>query len=171
MKKIVLVGPESTGKTTLAQQLAVRFCTIWIPEYARSYVEKLNRAYTYDDVLYIAQKQIEIVEQLSHNNAVVFFDTDLIITKVWLEVVYKRCPEWINDAIRSTAADLYLLCNCDLEWKPDPVRENGGEARTQLFLLYKQQIEQFGFRFEIVSGVGEERLKNAIFFVKNYIND
>jgi nicotinamide riboside kinase len=93
--RIVLTGPECTGKSTLAQQLSLHFDTVYVPEYAREYIANLCRPYNYDDVMHIAEVQRkQAYETVNPANKIVFFDTYLVITKVWLEVVFGRCPEY-----------------------------------------------------------------------------
>lgn len=166
IKQIVIIGPESTGKTTLVRQLAEHFKTVWIPEYAREYVEKLDRPYNYEDVEEIAKKQYSIEgEYLASANQFLFIDTDLIITKIWFEVVFGKMPDWLAPAIEEKRPDLYLLCATDLPWQYDPVRENGGEMRDLLFEKYKKELENLAFPYKIVDGVGGDRLQKAIQFV------
>ncbi len=166
-KQVVIIGPESTGKTTISEQLANYFNTNWLPEYSREYVEKLNRPYNYNDVEHIALKQIELQnEYLLKSNHLLFVDTDLIITKIWFTEVYKNYPLWIDDEIKRASADLYLLCEPDIEWIPDPLRENGGERRNYLFDCYKAEIEKFGFSYKIVNGIGNKRIECAVNNVK-----
>lgn len=168
--KIVITGPESTGKSTLTTFLAKNYKTIKVDEYAREYVEKLNRKYTYEDVEIIAKKQIELEElNLNKTNKILFVDTSLIITKVWFEITYNQIPEWLNIKIETTLADFYLLCNTDIEWEYDPVRENGGEMRNILFHKYKLELEKYKANFGIVSGTGEERFINAIKLLEDFL--
>ena len=169
IKKIVLIGPESTGKTELAKYLATYFRTIWVPEYARNYIEKLNRPYTFHDVDHIAKKQIELEnEYLLKASQWLFYDTFLIITKIWFEVVYQKVPGWLDQKIKESTIDLFLLCNTDIPWVPDSVRENGGEMREELFAMYKYELERYHFPYKIIGGEGEKRKKNAVSAVKNY---
>lgn len=162
--RIVITGPESTGKTELAQALAEKLDVIWIPEYARQYVENLNRPYNYDDVVQIARYQIAREAEYTSKigKGILIFDTWLIITKVWFDLVFGKCPEWVSDHIRSSKIDLFLVCDADLPWIADPVRENGGEKRNQLFQMYCNEIRSFGFNYEIVSGFGDKRTENAM---------
>ena len=164
IKRVVITGPESTGKTELAHALAEKFGTIWIPEYARHYVETLGREYNYDDVEKIAKYQIaqesEYTSKITHG--ILILDTWLIITKVWFDVVYGKCPAWLPDHIGSSEIDLFLVCATDLQWIADPVRENGGEKREELFQRYIHEIQEFGFKYEIVSGLGPARLDCAL---------
>jgi NadR type nicotinamide-nucleotide adenylyltransferase len=167
--KVAIIGPECTGKTTLAQQLAVHFSTVWVPEYARDYVEQLDRKYTFDDVIQIARHQEEQIHATySKASRFVFFDTDLIITKVWFDVVYKQTPDWIDLAIKKSNFSCYLLCDNSLPWNPDNVRENGGEMRNKLFEEYKRNLDYFNFKFQIISGIGTTRFENASRFLKQY---
>ena len=164
IRRVVISGPESTGKTELAQALAQRLDAVWVPEYARKYVENLDRPYSYEDVVAIARVQIaqEKEYSLRSEGKLLIFDTWLIITKVWFDLVFGKCPEWVLDHIRSSRIDLFLICDIDLPWIADPVRENGGEKRKELFRLYCDEIRSFGFDFEIVSGIGNLRSLNAL---------
>jgi NadR type nicotinamide-nucleotide adenylyltransferase len=167
--KIVITGPESTGKSTLSEQLAKHYNTVFIPEYARSYVENLNRPYTYADVEHIAHQQVEDIQVYERKaNKILFLDTYLIITKVWFEVVFQRCPEWVIGAIHQSHIDLFLLCSTDLPWEPDNVRENGGEMREKLYHIYKQELEKFNFTVEVIGGIGNQRLANAVNAIDHY---
>ena len=164
MIKVAILGPESTGKTELAQQLAQHFKAPWVPEYAREYVENLTVPYVYEDVCNIALKQIEeekFYENTSTNDQFVFFDTDLIITKVWFEYRFKKIPEFLIKRLKTGFFDLYLLCAPDLPWQADPVREHG-EDRDYFFDWYKREIEQCGKPFVVVTGIGKQRIQNAL---------
>lgn len=169
--KIVITGPESTGKSTLTESLACHYNTVFIPEYARTYVENLERPYEYSDLEQIAKQQVLDIEKYSAlANNILFLDTFLIITKVWFNVVYKRIPEWLDDSIQKSGIDLFLLCSTDIPWQPDPIRENGGAMRESLFLQYKTELELYGFNYRIVTGLKEARLANAIAFVDELLD-
>ena len=160
--KIGLVGPESTGKSTLAAALAEHYGTAWIPEYARAYVGALARPYTYQDVCHIAEQNRREANLSEH--PVLFFDTELIITKVWLDEVYGRRPEWLTSPIpEDCRMDFYLLLSPDIAAVPDPLRENLSQpARERLFRLYQQEIETTGRPYAIIAGQGAERLQAAV---------
>lgn len=167
---IVITGPESAGKSVLSQQLADHYHTLYIPEYARDYIGGLGRKYCEADLVHIAQKQIEEKEKYSHiANRILFLDTFLIITKIWFEEVYHFCPVWLDRSLRESDIDLFLLCNTDLEWVPDPLRENGGERREYLFKRYEQELKHYNFHYGIVKGTNEERLRNAIRIVEKFV--
>ena len=166
--RIAVTGPESTGKTTLAKQLAEHFSGQYIPEFAREYVEKLSDHYTYEDVEIIANHQVEqYLATKSESGQLFFFDTWLIITKIWFNWVFEKSPDWLDDQIHNCPIDLFLLCQPDLPWEADPVRENGGENRIKLFNQYKKELNQYGFNFVEIGGFGEVRLQSAIAAINN----
>ena len=170
LKKVVVTGPESTGKSILSEELAFRLDACWIPEFARTYVEALARPYNYEDVEAIARHQAEEEGRQSEaiGQGILIMDTWLIITKIWFEVVYGTVPGWIGDYISTANIDLFLVCRPDLPWIPDPVRENGGEMRQKLFDRYCEEIVKYGFKYEIVEGFGEARLNNALRLLKKH---
>ena len=150
MFRVGIIGPESTGKSTLATYLAERYDAGLVPEYAREYMESLapSYAYTYDDVVAIAQQQVQqMAEQDEHE--VVFYDTELIITKVWFLHKFGRCPDFLLKAIEQYPMDVYLLCYPDMPWQPDPVRENP-MIREYLFDWYEKEIQALGVPYYII---------------------
>ena len=158
--KVAIIGPESTGKTTLAQQLAQQFKGTYVPEYAREYIErKGTRDVTYDELCEIAKYQIEqldsIVNQSSNrqsSNRQYFFDTELIVTKVWFDYAFGHVPEWLNEAILRYPMDLYLLTAPDIAWQPDPARYNGSDAiRQELFDRYETEIQALNIPYYIIT--------------------
>lgn len=165
----MVTGPESTGKTNIASHLSEVLDCVWVPEYARNYVEKLKRPYTYDDVETIARKQISDYLYFTRRNKFVIFDTWLIITRVWFDKVFDRHPRWIDEEIKNLKIDLFLLCAPDLEWIPDPVRENGGEMRYELFQIYQREIKNLSVPFGIVKGKDHDRYRAAEEIVKKYL--
>ena len=157
-----MTGPESSGKTFLCDELSKHYQTCWKPEFAREYVENLTRNYTFKDVEIIARKQIDqYYEAIDEGQSIVFFDTFLIITKIWFTYVYNQCPAWLHHSIKNLTIDLYLLCSPDIPWIEDGVRENGN-IREELFQLYKQELEYYGFNYTIINGEEESRKKIAI---------
>ena len=172
MYKIAIIGPESTGKSELARQLAETFNVPWVPEYARTYIENLRRHYRYRDVCHIARKQMEEQSYFNKNlpeTKMVFFDTDLIITKVWFEYCYNRVPVFVTRHLQKKYFDLYLLCEPDIPWEPDSVREHGND-RQFFFEWYRREAELTETPCVIINGLGENRLKNAIEAIYSAMN-
>ena len=162
IKKIIITGPESTGKTTMAEYLSKEFNTIFIPEYARKYIQIRKNKYDYNDVLNITKHQIkELTKSYDNANQFVFFDTGLIITKIWFLEVFNKVPNLLENALRSIKIDYRLLCYPDIEWIPDEVRINKGEKRDELFLKYRQELDYYNFKYKIIKGRGKKRLLSA----------
>jgi len=168
MIRISVTGPESTGKSWLASRLAEYYHTNWVPEYARKYLEDINRSYTYEDILTIAQKQLEAENSFDKNTELLFCDTDFCVTSIWCKVKYGKCHDWITTHLEQNNYHLYLLCDIDLPWQYDPLREHP-EMRSELFGMYRDLLLEQQFNFKVVQGAGEERLQNAIGFVDEYL--
>ena len=143
--KIILTGPECSGKTTLCNQLKMYFKLTANKEFARSYLEKLNRKYVKKDLTFIAKKQLE-----SERNKVLL-DTDLITIKIWSEYKYNQCDPWILEQIEQQKSKnrIYLLCKPDIPWEADPLRENPSN-RAELFKIYKKELEYLGHDYFVV---------------------
>lgn len=167
MKKIVIIGPESTGKSTLSAQLAKHYNTSWVPEYAREYLLQHGTGYSYDDLLTIAKGQLALeeryIEKVSPSSKLLFIDTDQYVMKVWCEFVFGKCHPWILDQITKRKYDLYLLCNIDLPWVQDTLREYPDLApRQQLYTIYKTILMNQPVPWVEISGNYDERLQTAI---------
>ncbi|MGY6741774.1 MAG: AAA family ATPase [Cecembia sp.] len=169
LKKVVVIGPESTGKSTLSQALAAHFSCPWVPEFARSYIESLDRPYDYEDLLAIAKGQIQLEEtQSKAANDLLICDTDLHVIQVWSVHKYGKVNDWILQQIESRAYDLYLLTDIDIPWEDDPQREHPQpEMRQYFFKVYQELLLNKGLPFEIISGSESERLQKAIAIVQN----
>jgi NadR type nicotinamide-nucleotide adenylyltransferase len=186
IKKIVAIGPESTGKSTLCKQLAEHFHTIWCLEYAREYLNQNGVKYGYDDLLKIAQGQLVIedycMEKLqaasykeqssqlaARGSQLLFVDTNMYVMKVWYEYVFGKCEHLVLDEISKRHYDLYLLCNIDLPWTPEEMREYPDkQPRTELYNMYKDILLNQTTTWVEISGSYEERLATAIEAVKKY---
>lgn len=163
--KIVVLGPESTGKSTLCAQLAAHFKSSWCPEYARQFLLEHGTNYSYADLLTIAKGQVALEEQhlAAAGEGPLFIDTDMYVMKVWCEFVFGNCHQWIIDQIVSRQYDLYLLCNTDLPWVKDELREYPDlETREKLYAIYKDIMVNQSVPWVDISGLSEERLQKAI---------
>jgi nicotinamide riboside kinase len=193
IKKIVVIGPESTGKSTLCDLLAKHFHTLWVPEYAREYLLSHGKNYTYDDLLTIAKGQVGLEDEVSSQLSVdsvqsaimdprlrtpdsglptpdsrLFIDTDMYVMKVWCEYAFGKCHQWIIDEAASRKYDLYLLCNTDLPWVKDELREYPDmETREKLFHIYKDIMINQNTPWVEIKGNYEERFLMAIEAVLN----
>lgn len=156
--RIVVTGPESTGKTTLAQALAQHYQAYYVKEYARIYLDNLNRPYEEQDLLNIAKGQLAS-EEAAKAKKVLICDTSLEVIKIWSEVKYKRCHPWILEKYRQQKVDLYLLCAPDIPWEYDRQRENP-DGRNKLFSIYKQELKEKNHAE--IRGERAERLQTAI---------
>lgn len=164
MISIVVTGPESTGKSVLTGELAEHFEGMMVQEYARQYVEDSGGYYSFDDVEAIAKEQANeyvLARKFAEKHRLVFFDTFLIITKVWFEEVFFCCPVWLHKAIQNYKVDFALLCLPDLPWEADAVRENP-HRREYLFNCYKRELQFYRIPFALVGGQGSDRLESAI---------
>jgi NadR type nicotinamide-nucleotide adenylyltransferase len=160
IKRIAITGPESSGKSTLAIELAKYFKTVYVPEFARQYLTQLNRPYNYDDIENIAQHQLKMEDELATQaNRLLFCDTDMLVNKIWCDVKFGKCHPWIEEAVEKQKYDLFLLCKPDIEWEYDPLREDENN-RDQLFEVYKKELQKRKFAYEIISGI--ERLELAL---------
>jgi len=164
-RRIVITGPESTGKSSLCKQLAEHYNTTWVPEYVREYLQKHGMNYTYNDLLAIARRQLALEDEItaSTKRGLIFIDTDMYVMKVWCEFVFGRCHQWILDRIAERNYALYLLCNIDLPWVKDDLREYPDiESRIRLFNIYKDNIINQHVPWKIINGNNEERFKAAV---------
>jgi len=159
MIRVGVIGPESVGKSTLCRQLAGQYGYRWIKEFARTYVENLSRAYTYDDVLNIARQQIAELTAV-YQEPVVLYDTELIITKVWMQHVFGKVAPEVERAIREMPMDMYLILTPDIAAEPDPVRENL-DKREYFLEWYIREVKQTERPYYLISGYGDERTRAA----------
>ncbi|UII22003.1 AAA family ATPase [Fulvivirga ligni] len=161
MKKVAVTGPESTGKSTLSALLAKHYGSVWVPEYARQYIDVLERDYEEQDLLAIARGQIEREDQMEHKaKRVLICDTELIVIKIWFEHKYGHCPEEIIASIESNRYDLYLLTYIDIPWEEDPQREHP-HLRAHFYDLFKKELEGFGFPYVEIKGGFSARMNTA----------
>jgi len=173
--KVAVIGPESTGKSTLCELLAQHYNTQWCPEFAREYLLTHGTDYSYDDLLYIAKGQLAMEDEciqstvnspqstVSSSSQLLFIDTEMYVMKVWCEFVFGKCHRWVLDKIIERKYDLYLLCNTDLPWVKDELREYPDlKTRDQLYHIYKDIMINQSTPWVDISGDYDERLQKAI---------
>jgi NadR type nicotinamide-nucleotide adenylyltransferase len=176
LKKIVIIGPESTGKSTLCKQLAQHYETMWCPEFAREYLLANGSSYEYEDLLTIAKGQLALEDEYTAtlernslpmleegNHLPLFIDTDMYVMKVWCEFAFGKCHRFILDEIIKREYDLYLLCNIDLPWVKDELREYPDiHTRKKLYHIYKDIMTNQLIPWVDISGSHDERIQKAI---------
>ena len=175
IKKIIVIGPESTGKSSLCMALADHYKTIWVKEFAREYLEKNGKDYAFEDLYKIALGQLEEIknavvkvgiEQGENTQNLLFIDTDLYVIKIWSEFVFNKCDNRILTEITKQQYDLYLLCDVDLPWINDNLREYPDlKVRQKLFHYYKEEMTAQKTTWKIISGNYDERTEAAIKFI------
>ncbi len=161
LTRICLIGPESTGKSQLAERLSQHLGAQWIREYAREYAEARNNQLGYDDVEAIARGHMDSEARGPRPEAWVILDTDLISTVVYARHYYGDCPQWIVDEARGRRADLYLLMDTDVPWVTDVARDSGEDAREDLFDAFRAALDEFEARWVVISGDWDERFRAA----------
>ena len=172
IKKIVVIGPESTGKSSLCKALANHYKTIWVKEFAREYLEKNGADYTFENLYEIAVGQIKaeedgitkvIATSKMQNASLLFIDTDLHVIKIWSEYVFNKCDNRLLTEITKREYDLYLLCDIDLPWVKDDLREYPDvKVRQKLFHYYKEEMAAQKTPWKVIRGNYAERLADAI---------
>lgn len=168
LKKIVIIGPESTGKSTLAKSLAEHFGCYWVEEFARAYLLENGPGYDYEDLNRIRKGQLELedywtAKSVSENRKFLFIDTDLQVIRVWSEFVFNRCENSVLNEIVKRGYDFYFLCNTDLPWVKDELREYPDEkTRMRLFHHYKDCLINQHIPWEEIRGQEEKRLMQAV---------
>lgn len=167
MIKIAVTGPESTGKSSICEAYGKKYKATIVPEFARLWLEsKPNYRYTFEDVEWMAQEQFRLQSEALQSEAqLVLFDTDLLVCRVWMEVVFGHCPKWIAEESERNAFDFTFLMDIDLAWKDDPLREHP-HLREELFFRYHNLLENSGRPFGIVNGLEEERFENSLTLLK-----
>jgi HTH-type transcriptional repressor of NAD biosynthesis genes len=166
VRRVVVTGSESTGKTTLARDLARHFDTLWTPEYGRVYLDETARPFATEDMEPIARGQIALEEDARRRaNRIVVQDTDLVSTVVYSRHYHGTCPAWIEERSRSRRADLYLLLDTDVAWVADPQRDRP-HLRREMQEHFRASLEERGCPIVEVSGTWEARFAQAVAAVR-----
>lgn len=161
--KIAVVGPESTGKSTMANYLAKELKTLCVPEYARFYCEDLNRQYTLEDEVNIFHGQRALEEAVATKviNNILICDTTILTVKIWCDHLFNHTPENVVEEIRNRKYDLYLLMDIDLPWEDDPLRDFPDE-REHFMKVWIAELDAQNANYQIISGENRDRLKNGL---------
>lgn len=168
--RIAVIGPESTGKTALAERLAAHYGTEAVPEIARGWIRQLDRPYRQDDLLEICRLQEEAEDQrLAQNPPVLICDTNLTVIRIWSIFKYGTVEPLIEERENGRKYDLILLTDIDLPWITDPLREHP-ENRKELFSIYYRALMGAGVEFQVVFGSGEDRFRRAISLAEGVVS-
>lgn len=160
MLRIAITGPESSGKTKLASDLANHFNVEFIPEFAREYLLAQNGNYDYSDLDKIADGQLKSIEEAKQNNPLIV-DTEMLVMYIWSRVKFGNVSSLVQKNLAEQKFDLYILCDIDIPWENDPLRENEYD-RDDLFQLYYKKLRELKVNFIFVKGSTEERLAEAV---------
>ncbi|MBE9586904.1 ATP-binding protein [Mucilaginibacter sp. JRF] len=160
--KIAVVGPESTGKSTMSAYLAEHYHTIWVPEYAREYCENLNREYTWQDELNMFHGQLELEEKLAPQaNKLLICDTTFITIKIWSDHLFGKSPQEVLDKLADHPYDLYLLLDIDMPWQDDPLRDFP-HLRGHFMDIWHRELQALNADYKVISGLGAGRYAHAV---------
>lgn len=170
IKKIAIVGPESTGKSTMAKHLSEYFNTLCVPEYSRYYCQNLNKNYTLEDEVNMFYGQLALEDAIidQAKTEIVFCDTTIITVKIWCDHLFNNTPEFILSEIRKKNYDLYLLMDIDLPWQDDPLRDFPNQ-REHFLEIWKKELKSIKASYKVISGLGQDRLKNGVQTIEDFL--
>ena len=162
IKKIAIVGPESTGKSTISLQLAKHYQVPWVAEYARFYCAALTGPCTLQDEINMFHGQVALEESVlaSAQTDFIICDTTFITVKIWSDEMLGKTPQIVLDAIKSRSYDFYLLLDIDLPWQDDPLRDFP-HKRAHFMQVWHQELKAINANYQVISGT-ETRLQNAV---------
>ncbi|WP_214227159.1 ATP-binding protein [Pedobacter sp. B4-66] len=172
IKKIAIVGPESTGKSTITQQLAKHYNTLWVPEYARYYCAGLTEPCNLQDEVNMFHGQLALEDSILAiaEKDLIFCDTTFITVKIWSDEVFGETPQIVLDALPKYNYDLYLLMDIDLPWQEDPLRDFP-HKREHFMQVWHKELNTLKATYVIVSGQSDDRLNNAIAAVETFLKN
>lgn len=169
IKKIAIVGPESTGKSTISPMLAEHYKTVWVPEYAREYCERLTAPCTWEDEINMFRGQLELEQNLLPKaNKLLICDTTFITVKIWSDQMFGKAPQEVLDELSRHTYDFYLLMNIDLPWEDDPLRDFP-HLREHFMDVWHQELQALGANYEVISGTNAQRFRNAVKAIDNFL--
>lgn len=169
--KIAVVGPESTGKSTMSNYLAQHYQTVCVPEYARGYCEGLNGDYTWQDEINMFHGQLALEKELlPQANRLLICDTTFITVKIWSDQLFGRSPQEVLDELPRHQYDFYLLLNIDLPWQDDPLRDFPN-LREHFMEVWHRELQALNARYTVISGAGQERYNAAVAAIDGFLKN
>ncbi len=170
IKKVAIVGPESTGKSTVSLQLAKYYQVPWVPEYARYYCEALTEPCTLQDEVNMFHGQLALEESVlaMTETDFVICDTTFLTVKIWSDAFFGHTPEIVLDALKNRPYDFYILLDIDLPWQDDPLRDFPNQ-REHFMEVWHKELKALGAKYTVVSGMGELRFKHAVEAIDEFL--
>jgi NadR type nicotinamide-nucleotide adenylyltransferase len=167
--KIAVVGPESTGKSTMSAFLAEHYHTVWVPEYAREYCEKLTEPPTLQDEINMFYGQLALEQEyLPKANKMLICDTTFITVKIWSDEMFGRSPQEVLDELPKHPYDFYLLLNIDLPWEDDPLRDFP-HMREHFMGIWHKELQDLNANYVTISGTGQQRYESAVKVIDEFL--
>jgi len=168
--KIAVVGPESTGKSTMSAYLAKHYNTVWVPEYAREYCAKLTEPCTWQDEINMFNGQLALeADLLPQANNLLICDTTFITVKIWSDYTFGQSPQEVLDELPKHPYDLYLLLDIDLPWEEDPLRDFP-HMREHFMEIWYKELNALNANYVLISGLGNDRYANAIKAIDGFVS-
>jgi NadR type nicotinamide-nucleotide adenylyltransferase len=169
--KIAVVGPESTGKSTMSAYLAKHYNTVWVPEFARGYCEKLTQPPTWQDEINMFYGQLTLEEELlPQANKLLICDTTFITVKIWSDEMFGSSPQEVLDELPKHKYDLYLLLDIDMAWEDDPLRDFP-DMREHFMAVWYKELDDLKANYKLISGQGETRYQNAVTAIDAFLKE
>lgn len=171
IKKIAIVGPESTGKSTISQQLAKYYNVPWVPEYARYYCAALTSDCTLQDEINMFHGQIALEESVlaTAETSFIICDTTFLTVKIWSDEILGESPTIVLEALHTRTYDFYVLLDIDLPWQEDPLRDFP-HMREHFMRIWHEELQALQANYVVVGGI-ENRLQNVIKAVDQFLKD
>lgn len=169
VKKIAVVGPESTGKSTICQQLADYYKTVWVPEYAREYCQNLTEPCSWEDEINMFKGQLELEEKFSSKaNGLLICDTTFLTVKIWCDYTFGKAPQEVLDELPRHPYDFYLLMDIDLPWQEDPLRDFP-HLREHFMSIWHNELRNLEAKYIVISGSESNRFFNAVKAIDDFL--
>jgi len=170
IKKIAIVGSESTGKSTLSAYLAAHYHTVWVPEFARDYCAALTEPPTWQDEINMFYGQLALEQEyLPKANRLLICDTTFITVKIWSDHTFGRSPQEVLDELPKHHYDLYLLLSIDMPWEEDPLRDFP-HMRDHFMNVWHKELQALDANYVVISGIGQERYDKAVQEINRFLN-